>query len=173
MGPRAPGSAHARTSAQPSIDTSENLLAHLSGRGGRCQKKLINFLAISGDFKYFSFFLKKKRDPRGAGGVPQICFHPKSYIVCDLRPHQKFQKPTISPYGRKVTTGEREERKTSRKLYKLQSDLGLQVFSIEDSKNIEVHLSLYKFDFSLLKVTLVNLSLSKFTYAYPCLPKFN
>jgi hypothetical protein len=75
---------------------------------------LINFLTISGNFKHFSIFLKKKSDPRGPGGSSKFVFH------------------------------------------------FLQVFSIEDSKNIEVHLSLYKFDFSLLKVTLVNLSLSKF-----------
>ena len=41
----------------------------------------------------------KKIDPPGAGGVPQICFHSKSYLFCDLKPHAKFQKPTVTPSG--------------------------------------------------------------------------
>ena len=36
-------------------------------------------------------------------GVPQISFHPKSYFFDDLKPHAKFQNPTITPSGRKVT----------------------------------------------------------------------
>ena len=53
-------------------------------------KFLINFLAISGDSKHFSFFSKKTLKhwlPRGQRG-PQICFHPKSYFLCDLKPHK-------------------------------------------------------------------------------------
>ena len=34
---------------------------------------------------------------------------PKSYICRELKPHGKFQNPTITPSGRKVTQGEREE----------------------------------------------------------------
>ena len=50
-------------------------------------------------------------DPRGAGGVPQMFSHPKSYFFCDLKPHAKFQDPTITPSWRKVSGGEEEERK--------------------------------------------------------------
>ena len=57
MGVLNPGSAHARPSAQPHIDTRRNFLADMSGRGGGNLKKItINFLAISGDSKHFSFF---------------------------------------------------------------------------------------------------------------------
>ena len=34
----------------------------------------------------------------------------KSNFLCDLKPHSKFQKPTITPSGRKVS--EAEERKS-------------------------------------------------------------
>ena len=55
--------------------------------------------------------------------------------------------------------------KTSRNLHKLQSDFGLLVMSIDDSKDIEVHLSLS--DFTLVFQGLINskvyLSLSLFT----------
>ena len=43
--------------------------------------------------------------------VPQILFHPKSYLFCELKPHAKFQKPMIIPSGRKVTQGERRKKK--------------------------------------------------------------
>ena len=34
-------------------------------------------------------------------GSPPNLFHPKCYFLCDLKPHAKFQKPTITPSGRK------------------------------------------------------------------------
>ena len=34
----------------------------------------------------------KKSPPEGKGGV-QICFDFKSYFVCELKPHVKFQNP--------------------------------------------------------------------------------
>jgi hypothetical protein len=80
-------------------------------------RDLINFLAISGDSKHFSFFSgknPKKMTHLGAGGgVPQICVHPISYFLCDLKPHKKFQYPTITPSGRKVTWQKREKRKNA------------------------------------------------------------
>ena len=74
------------------IDTSGNLSVHVSGR------------SISGDSKHFSVFHKKtkKLTPQGAGGSP------KSYFFCDLKPHAKFQNPTIPHSGRKVTAAERK-----------------------------------------------------------------
>ena len=47
----------------------------------------------------------------GAGGVPQTRVHPKFYFFCDLKPHPKFQNPTITPSGRKVAQAEEEERR--------------------------------------------------------------
>ena len=68
MGPLTPVSAHARPSAQAPIDTSGIFLAQVSGRGGGSKNVKdfpINFLAISGDSKHFSFFPEKK--PGGQG----------------------------------------------------------------------------------------------------------
>ena len=73
MGALAPVSAHARPSAETPIDTSGNFSAQVSGRG----VKSIDFLAISGDSKHFSFF-SEKTDPPGAS--PQIFVNPKSYF---------------------------------------------------------------------------------------------
>ena len=42
--------------------------------------------------------------------TPKKLFHPKSYFFCELKPHAKFQNPTISPSGRKVTRRREEER---------------------------------------------------------------
>ena len=56
MGVLAPGSAHARPSARPPIDTRGNFSAHMSW-GYNCLKVfLINFLAKSENSKHFSFF---------------------------------------------------------------------------------------------------------------------
>jgi hypothetical protein len=69
---------------------------------------MIHFLAITGD----SEKKPKKSTPPGAGWVPHIFFHPKSYFFSELKPHAKFQNPTINPFGRKVTR--RKERKKER-----------------------------------------------------------
>ena len=64
----APGSAHARPSAQAPSDTSGNFWAEVFG--GQKNEKCLNFLTISGDSKHFSFFLEKKLKkltPPGAG----------------------------------------------------------------------------------------------------------
>jgi hypothetical protein len=36
---------------------------------------------------------------------------PKSYSFCDLKPHAKFQIPTLTPSGRKVMAAEEERKK--------------------------------------------------------------
>ena len=41
--------------------------------------------------------------------VPQ---NPKSYFLCDLKPHAKFENPRTTPSGKKVTGGERKREKT-------------------------------------------------------------
>ena len=41
------------------------------------------------------------------GGPPNY-FPPQILFFCDLRPHAKFQNPTITPSGRKVMAGERK-----------------------------------------------------------------
>ena len=41
--------------------------------------------------------------------MPTIVYH-KSYFFCEVKPHAKFQNPTITPSGRKVTSGEERER---------------------------------------------------------------
>ena len=64
MGALAPRSAHARPSAQAPIDTSRNFSAHVSGGQKKMKTCPINFLAISGDSKHFSFFHKTKIDPQ-------------------------------------------------------------------------------------------------------------
>jgi hypothetical protein len=55
---------------------------------------------------------KQKIDYRKAG-IHQICFHPKSYFFCDLKPHAKFQKPTITNSRRKVSVAEERREKNS------------------------------------------------------------
>ena len=68
MGVLAPGSAHARASAQPPINVSGNFPVHMSGGGGLKFSKvfLINFLAKSENSKHFFFFFKK--NPKNSGG---------------------------------------------------------------------------------------------------------
>jgi hypothetical protein len=62
MGALAPGSAHARPSAQAPINTSEKISAQVFFLGGtqNLKKYLINFLAISGNSKHFLFSPAKK-----------------------------------------------------------------------------------------------------------------
>ena len=50
--------------------------------------------------------------PRGADWGPPIFFPPLffCFVFCDWKPHNKFQNPTITPSGRKVTQAERRER---------------------------------------------------------------
>ena len=43
-------------------------------------------------------------------------FHPKSYFLCDLKPHAKFKNPTITPSGRKVSEAEREKEEREKTL---------------------------------------------------------
>ena len=57
MGVLAPGSAHARPSAQPPINTSGNSSAHMSGGGNCLTVFLINFLAKSENSKHFYWSL--------------------------------------------------------------------------------------------------------------------
>ena len=68
MGVLAPGSAHARPSARPPIDTSGNFSAHMSG-GVNC---LTVFLAKSENSKHFSFFSNKTLKILGGGKILKI-----------------------------------------------------------------------------------------------------
>ena len=43
------------------------------------------------------------------GGSSNNFFYPKSYFFCELKPHAKFQNPTISPSGIKVTWLKKEK----------------------------------------------------------------
>ena len=38
---------------------------------------------------------------------------PPLIFFCDLKPHAKFQNPTITPSGRKVSVGEEEREKNA------------------------------------------------------------
>ena len=77
------------------------------------KNSLINFLAISSDSKHFLLF-QNKSTPPGQGGPPNL-FSPQILFFCDLKPHAKFQNPTITPSGRKVSVGEERERKKEKK----------------------------------------------------------
>ena len=57
---------------------------------------------------YFSFFSTKelKNRPNEGEGVLQICYHPKSYFVGELKPNATFQNTKITPSGRKKKEGE-------------------------------------------------------------------
>jgi hypothetical protein len=83
MGAHPPGSAKARPSTPPPINTSGNLLVQVLGGGG-------------GDFRFsliqaiLSTFL---RPPWGQGEAPQICFTPNLIFFCDLKPNAKFREP--------------------------------------------------------------------------------
>ena len=48
---------------------------------------------------------------KGARGGPQKFVSPQILFFCDWQPHAKFENPTITPSGRKVTAAERREKK--------------------------------------------------------------
>jgi hypothetical protein len=96
------GSAHARPSALAPINTSGNFKAQVSDHFSR------HFRRCQALFGFFSRKNPQKNDPRGAAGSP-IFFLPQILFLCDLKPHAKFQNPTITPSGRKVTR--KKERK--------------------------------------------------------------
>ena len=73
MGALAPGSAHARPSAQPPIDTSEKFSAYMFGGG---VKKFDKFQSILSTFFFLPKNTPKKWTHRGAGGAPKFCFTP-------------------------------------------------------------------------------------------------
>ena len=71
IGVLAHGSAHARPSTKPPIDTSGNL-----------KKVRINFLAISGDSKHFLFFQQNKKiGNRPKGGSPKFLSTPNLFLL--------------------------------------------------------------------------------------------
>jgi hypothetical protein len=80
MGVLAPGSAHAKPSAQLPIDTSRNFSAHVSGMGDKKNENLSDQFTQA-ILSTFHFFCKKnqKNVPPGAG-VLRIFVHPKSYF---------------------------------------------------------------------------------------------
>ena len=100
----APASAHPRPSAQAPINTSGNFSPHMFGRGG--SNKFENFQAILSTFLFFP----RKNPKTSTPGAPHF-FYPKSYFSCDLKPHAKFQNPTITPSGRKVTRRKEREKR--------------------------------------------------------------
>jgi hypothetical protein len=81
MGVLAPGSAHARPSARPPIDTSGNFPAHVSA------ESLFEISQFSG----------KNRVILGGRGVPEIIFLFESSYFCYLGAHAKICNPTITP----------------------------------------------------------------------------
>jgi hypothetical protein len=59
--------------------------------------------------------INKKITPWGPGGGPPHFCSPQFLFFCDLKAHAKFQNPTITPSGRKVTQGERREKEKKRR----------------------------------------------------------
>jgi hypothetical protein len=78
---------------------------------------LINFLAISGNSKNFSFFLKKtkKIDPPGAGGVPQFFVVPQFLFFSWLKAPCKISEPYDNSFWEKSNPAERKKEETKRK----------------------------------------------------------
>ena len=121
MGVLAPGSAHAKPSAQLPIDTSRNFSAHVSGRG---DKKIEN---LSDQFTQailstFHFFCKKtqKNVPPGAG-VLRIFVHPKSYFFVSQTPMQNVRTLLSNQAERR----KKEEKQAEAELCQGQDQLGL------------------------------------------------
>ena len=108
MGVLAPGSAHAKPSAQLPIDTRRNFSAHVSGMGDKKNENLSDQFTQA-ILSTFHFFCKKtqKNVPPGAG-VLRIFVHPKSYFFVS----QTLCK-MLEPYS---VTRQREERKKRNKL---------------------------------------------------------
>jgi hypothetical protein len=95
------------------IDKIETILIH------SIPKNAINCLTCSGDSKHFLFKQTKNlknHPPGGLGGVPRILLHPNSYFFCDSRPHIKFQNPTLTPSGRKISR-QKERREKEEKCH--------------------------------------------------------
>jgi hypothetical protein len=67
------------------------------------------FQAILSTFRLSRKKSPNKSTPGGQDG-PTNFFYSKSYLFCNLKPHAKFQNPTITPSGRKVTGAEREKK---------------------------------------------------------------
>jgi hypothetical protein len=92
MGVLPPGSAHARPSAQPPINTSGNFPAHVSA---------VTFLK----FPHFPVKI------RSFWGVSKFCFLLESSYFCYLGAHAKFQIPMICRYWGLATATRKEKRK--------------------------------------------------------------
>jgi hypothetical protein len=77
--------------------------------------------------------LKRKTGALGRGGegVPRISFNQKSFFFCELKPHAKFQNPTIAPSGRKVCGTEKQ---AGAELCQAQDKLGLAKPSLPSKK---------------------------------------
>ena len=70
------------------------------GGGGVLKKKIpINFLGISGNSK--------------AGGVPRICFQPKSYFFLWVKTPCKISKPYDNPLWEKSNAGREKKEETT------------------------------------------------------------
>jgi hypothetical protein len=93
----------------PPLRPPSTLLDIFPGRGPKNLKYSDKFS------KHFSFSREKKPPkyrPTGGQGRPQNLFCPKSYFFFFyLKRHAKFQNPTITPSGRKVTGAERRRRR--------------------------------------------------------------
>ena len=99
MGVLALGSAHARPSARPPIDMSENFPAHMSA------ESLFEISPFSG----------QNRVILGGRGVPEFFFLLESSYFCYLGAHAKFQIPTICPYWGLATAGTRKEQQEKKR----------------------------------------------------------
>jgi hypothetical protein len=93
MGVLAPGSAHARLSAQPPSTIAE-IYWH---------KCLASFVFSQKNSLH-------NRTTVGQGG-PKFFLLPQILFFCDLKPHAKIRKPMITPFGIKVSVGEERREK--------------------------------------------------------------
>jgi hypothetical protein len=75
-------------------------------------------VAISVDSKHFLFCFPEKNpknNPQGAGGSPNFVLPKILFSFCDLKPHTKFQNPTITPSERNANVGGKEEQEQEKK----------------------------------------------------------